>query len=266
MNEGGRWYDPRTGKSCHTLPKKDGTGNKNTTLREGKELGLYPSITTVLKVLAKPELDRWKQLQVATASLTLPRHDGETDEDFINRIIVDAFTQVDDAALLGSNIHQALEFHFQGRKYDPSLSVYVNAVDEWIKNNGITFLKHETRVFDHDLGVAGTFDALCLQNGEKIIGDFKSRKTKPGMPCKPWNTEPMQISAYASPLQAARGFNLFISTTEPGRCEGTFYDHSRLKKEHEAFRSVVALYRHINNFPHNPNLTDTQMFANLVTK
>lgn len=257
MNESSHWYNPKTGKSCHELPKKSGDGFKKTTLRDGKELGLFPSVTTVLKILDKPELKRWAYIQIATAALTIPHKEGESNEDFINRIIVDAFEQVDDAASLGTSVHAAVENYFQGLPWDQSLKPYIDSVQEWVTKHNVTFLAHESRSMNHELGVAGTYDALVEMDHVsgyrvKALVDFKTRKTKEGVPCKPWATEPMQLAAYCATEGVNFAMNVFISTTEQGRLETAFYDHSRLKAEYECFKHIVAVYRHMNNFPYTP--------------
>jgi hypothetical protein len=85
MNEGGHWYD-FSGKAVFEVPNKSKGGMRPTTLRDAKALQLLPSVTTVMKIMAAPELDRWKQQQVLMASLTLPRNPGESDEQYCSRI------------------------------------------------------------------------------------------------------------------------------------------------------------------------------------
>ena len=58
--DGGHWYYP-DGRSLHTVPKKDGTGERNTTKADARKLGLFPSVTAITKIVANPSLDRWKQ-------------------------------------------------------------------------------------------------------------------------------------------------------------------------------------------------------------
>jgi hypothetical protein len=48
----------------------------------------------------------------------------------------DAFKQVDDAADLGTRIHQALENHFQGIPYASDMEQYVAPVKQWVADNG----------------------------------------------------------------------------------------------------------------------------------
>jgi hypothetical protein len=246
MNEGGHWYDAQ-GNACHTIVGKNGKIRK-TTLRDARKEGWLPSVTTVMKVLASPELDRWKQQQVLLASLTLPRLDMESDEDYCSRILQDAFKQVDDAADLGTNIHKAMEDHFQGRPYDPAMESYIAPIKKWVVDNRVKFLRHELRLVSREVGYAGTTDALIEKDGVLHVMDLKSRKTRPDYEITPWAKEPMQIAAYSKIVGAPRGVNLYISTTEPGRIGEAWYDESTLDKEYEAFKHVVALWQHANKY------------------
>jgi hypothetical protein len=247
MKESGHYY-AADGTAVFEVPNKSKGGMRPTTLRDCKSLGLMPSVTTIMKVLASPELDRWKQQQVLLASLTLPRNSEESDEDYCSRIIEDAFRQVQDAADLGTNIHKALEQHFQGDFYDQAMEEYIAPVKKWAEHNRVKFLKHELRLVNKEIGYAGTTDALIEKDGVLYVLDFKSRKTKPDFDIKPWSKEPMQIAAYAKIVGAPRGVNVYISTTEPGRIGEAWYDEATLTSEYEAFTHVVALWQHANKY------------------
>jgi hypothetical protein len=251
IESAGHWYDIN-GEARHTILSAKGEP-RSTTLRDAKKFGWFPSVTTVMKVLAAPELDRWKQQQVLMASLTLSRFPNESDDDYCSRIVEDAFKQVEDAADLGTNIHKALENHFQGLTYAPDMEAYVAPVKKWVSENGIKFLKHELRLVNPEVGYAGTTDALIEKDGVLHVLDYKSRKTKPEYKITPWNKEPMQIAAYATIAGAKRGVNLYISTTEPGRIGEAWYDEDTINKEYEAFKSVCKLWQHINKYTPNNN-------------
>lgn len=249
MNESGHYYHPITGDACHTIIGKNGK-ERHTTLRDAKKFGWFPSVTTISKILSAPELDRWKQQQVLMASLTLPKIEDESEEEYCKRIMEDAFKQVDDAADLGTRIHAALENHFQGRPYDPELRLYVDTVNRWAIDNGVVFLDHEVRLVNREVGYAGTTDAKISVMDRDGTGtlDFKSRKSKPEYPMKPWAKEPMQIAAYRACHGTDFGVNVFVSTTEPGRVEATWYEADELDREYEAFKHVVSVWQHFNNF------------------
>lgn len=249
MLDSSHWYDIH-GDSHHTIIGKNGV-ERPTTLRDAKKLNLLPSVTTIFKCLAKPELDKWKQRQVLMASLTLSRREEEGDEEFCERIMDDAFKQVDDAADLGTRVHAALENHFQGMAYDPSLSSYVETVEKWVKDNQIQFLDHELRVVCPEVGFAGTTDAIIMvpPYGNRVgVLDFKTRKSRPQYAMTPWQTEPMQIAAYGYTQRATFGVNVFISTTEPGRIEDAWYEPDQMDQEFKAFRHVCKIWQHFNKY------------------
>lgn len=115
---------------------------KNYTLREARELKLLPSVTSVLSVIDKPELNNWRVEQAIKAALTLPRErqafddwivsvfpngfdgysitdlllragamppryvDGE--DSFAQRVLADAEAQANKAAEFGTRIHDAI--------------------------------------------------------------------------------------------------------------------------------------------------------------
>ena len=63
------WYFP-DGTPLHQVPRADGKGSRPTSLRDARKLGLFPSVTNVLSILAKPGLEAWKQEQAILAART----------------------------------------------------------------------------------------------------------------------------------------------------------------------------------------------------
>jgi hypothetical protein len=251
MKESGHWYD-RTGAACHTTKGANGN-SRATTLRDARKLNLLPSVTTIFGVLAKPQLDDWKHRQITAAALREPRFIDEAPDTYHGRIMEEAFKQVEDAADLGTAIHKAIENHFTGLVYDPSMEAYVVAVDAWKTQEGVEFLAHELRLVSLEHGYAGTTDAAMLSKRGRGILDFKSRKTKEGQPVTSYDTQPMQIAAYhmahyGQILDTDVGCNCYISTTEPGRVEAVWYDAAQLRAEWEAFKCAVKLWQHFKGY------------------
>ena len=88
------WYYP-DGTPLHEVPRADGKGTRPTSLRDARKLGLFPSVTNVLSILAKPGLEAWKQEQAILAALTLPRTENEPLDEFARRVVADVGSQVD---------------------------------------------------------------------------------------------------------------------------------------------------------------------------
>ena len=70
LSESGHWYKKDGSPAYTTLGK---TGERATTLRDARKLGLLPSTTGIIRQLSSAGLDLWKQQQVLLAALTLPR-------------------------------------------------------------------------------------------------------------------------------------------------------------------------------------------------
>ena len=216
-------------------------------------LNLYPSVTSKLSIISNWNLQQWQQREVARYAYFNQPRKLETDEAYIGRVMEGAFEQVGEAADLGTDIHEALELHFTGQIYDPQHEVYVNAVQEWVKKEGVTFTDHELRLVDPQEGYAGTTDAAFnCPKGYGIL-DFKSRKTKKGQKVTAHDSHPLQIAAYHHAkyneiLDDAIGCNLYISTTEPGRVEAVWYNSEELKDAWFAFRMASRVWEHMKGY------------------
>ncbi|MCP5524105.1 MAG: hypothetical protein H7A46_21415 [Verrucomicrobiales bacterium] len=248
----GHWYRA-DGTPLHRLPTADGSGERATTIRDAQRLGLFPSVTSILGVLAKPGLEKWKLNQVALATLRAPKQEQESEDYWCNRVRDAAFAQVEQAADRGTAIHAALELAMTGEPYDPELAVYIEPVLKWKAQTGIEIVERELRVVNHAHGFAGTADVL-FRYGQAGIGilDYKTRTTKPGEKVVAYDNQAMQLAAYAATywgeenIERVLAANVFISTTEPGRME--VVKHETLPRDWQAFKLVAALWRYIKGY------------------
>ena len=127
-SESGHWYD-EAGQTAYEVPYADPKkGMRATTIRDAKKLNLFPSVTTVMSIMDKPGLNRWKQMNMLESALTLPALEGESLDSYAKRVIEDAAETGRKAAQRGTDIHGSLERSFQDRFYDPEHIVYVDAV------------------------------------------------------------------------------------------------------------------------------------------
>ena len=79
-SESGHWYT-QEGEPMYTIIGANGK-ERNTTLRDAKTLGLVPSVTTIIGMIAKPSLENWKINQALNSALSLERFENESLEDF----------------------------------------------------------------------------------------------------------------------------------------------------------------------------------------
>jgi hypothetical protein len=201
------WYFP-DGTPLHEVPRADGKGSRPTSLRDARKLGLFPSVTNVLSILAKPGLDAWKQEQAILAALTLPRTEGETLDDFAKRVLVDMTSEVGRAADLGSAVHAAIEGYAQGRwlPEDKGVARLFEPARQWFDKEVTQVHSVEIATAHLEWGYAGRVDlvATLRSTGRPTVIDFKTQKTrrdKDGS-FKPiiHDTWPLQLEAYRMAL------------------------------------------------------------------
>ena len=139
---GGHWYTA-TGEPRHTMPLAKGDGERNTTLRDAKKHKLFPSVTSILGLFAKPGLDRWKQDQLLRIAYDNPRKMDETFERFADRCLLEHEKPVEEAADFGTRIHDAIEKYFEGFPVDDDLLEYVQPAFDWKQENQLRFIERE---------------------------------------------------------------------------------------------------------------------------
>lgn len=201
------WYFP-DGTPLHEVPRADGKGQRPTSLRDARKLGLFPSVTNVLSILAKPGLDAWKQEQAILAALTLPRTEGETLDDFAKRVLVDMTSEVGRAADLGSAVHAAIEGYAQGRwlPEDKGVARLFEPARQWFDKEVIAVHSVEIATAHLESGYAGRVDlvATLRSTGRPTVIDFKTQKTRRDKDgnFKPilHDTWPLQLEAYRMAL------------------------------------------------------------------
>lgn len=259
------WYS-LDGKPVHTQPTKDGDGQRATTLRDARKMMLLPSVTSIIGILDKPQLTRWKMREVAKAAIAIPGPQGEEPvERFADRAIEAAMSQVGEAADLGSRIHAAIENLMRGSAEEPSeeLKPYVKPVLDWMRQVGVKVTHSEIVLVNAVHGFAGRVDALFTWGdgfGKLGILDFKTKKTKEGEKVEAYDEHTLQLAAYAAThygaehLQHVVAANLFISSTEPGRLEVVKHDKAKLVAAYEAFTQMCAVWRFRKGYDPRPDV------------
>ena len=253
---GGHWYDEK-GKSMHTVPRKSG-GEKNTSLKDARDLGLFPSVTTILGGLfAKPGLEWWKQDQLLRIAHETPAKKGESFEAFADRCRVVQEKPTEDAASFGTRCHDAIEKFFEGEPIEDELLPYIKPAFDWKQENKLRFIERELALVNLEEGFAGTMDIAGLgEGGQKFVIDWKTRKTKPKVKITSYDFQVHQIAAYAATYwgsdavdaEQVFGANAVISSTEPGRFEVIKYSPAELKDAWAVFRSACQIWRSLKKY------------------
>jgi len=131
-----------------------------------EEKGLYlPSVTTVLSMVSKPGIDKWRK---------------RVGEEAADRKCLHASTR-------GTRLHTVHEYYLNNidvstlKEYQvPLIKLMFSGSRTKLDQHVDVIYQQETQMFSERLGVAGTVDLICEFDGELAVVDFKtSEKVKP---------------------------------------------------------------------------------------
>ena len=254
------WYQ-RDGVPLHSVTSAKGEP-RPTTLRDARKLGLLPSVTNILGVIAKPELTAWLQEQAVMAALTLPRIAGETEDAFARRVVADSQTTRDGAADFGTAFHHGAERVAKTLEVDwqhPAAAWLVHYRD-WYQANAFV-LRWTEKVLVHPEGCyAGTADLLIEHpvHGLTLV-DLKTMKfptargdSRPTNP-KPYKSWCYQLAAYRYALSPSLGFgatsgqpvkcmNLIVNSIEPSAPVEHVWSDGEMESGWRAFMAAYQLW------------------------
>jgi hypothetical protein len=242
--ESGHWYD-RAGNPAYTVIGKNGK-ERNTTLRDARTMDLLPSVTTVMRVAASPGLDRWKQEQVLMAALTLPKRDGETEGEWMSRIMEDSKETGRQAANRGTEIHGAIERHYRGLSFDSQYDKHVEGCVMAINSHFNDWEWEPEKSFACSLGFGGKVDMHT--NG--IVVDIKTKEFGPDDKIAGYDEHMMQLAAYRYGLEmpVARCANVFVSRSHPGLVHVVEWSQDDLNQGWEMFAALLRFWQIKNNY------------------
>lgn len=166
FDKGSHWYG------------RDGAPRHSADLRVARKELLYPSVTSLDKLVFKNEfLDNWKIEQVVLAAVQHPKQPHEDDETYSNRIYQLSLDKPRDAADFGTTIHDAIEKY--PAQPTSELLPWFSRYHDWHQSNILEVIASEKIVVDHDIGVAGKCDRIAiLKDGRTAVIDYKTQGIK----------------------------------------------------------------------------------------
>jgi hypothetical protein len=236
LSESGHWYK-KDGSPAYTTIGK--TGERATTLRDARKLGLLPSTTGVIRQLSSAGLDLWKQQQVLLAALTLPRLPDEPEADWLKRVMQDSRATGREAAERGTAIHAIIQSWFEG-VYMPEKPPYINTIVDTLNNAFGSQLWLSERSFGHPLGYGGKCDLMAKAG---FVVDFKTKDTDLDKVDVYFEHE-MQLAAYREGLgvPTARCAIVFVNGTTD-QVKLIEIEQDRLQKGWECFEHLLRVYQ-----------------------
>jgi len=236
-SESGHWYLP-DGSPAYRIIGKNGN-ERNSTFKDAREHGLLPSVTTIIGCASKGEgLQRWLQEQAILAALTLPRLEGESEEDWLSRVVADSKETAKQAAERGTQIHGVIEAFYEGI-YIPELPPYVRAVENAINEHFGSQLWISEKSFAYG-GFGGKCD-LVAKSG--FVVDFKTTE-KDLDKLDYFFDHQMQLSAYRMGFEMpkARCAIVYVNALQ-NKAKLVEIPEDDLRIGWECFTHLLAFYR-----------------------
>lgn len=139
-----------------------------------------PSVTTVLKMVAKPALVGWAARMAAQhACVNWPRLSGMPVRDRMLEISVAHEVYTQQKGEIGDTVHELIDAFMSGRPYpgwDKSIDPYVNSFLKFLTEHRPRFTENETTVWSRRYGYAGTLDFIAVIDGKTWLCDVKTGK------------------------------------------------------------------------------------------
>ena len=271
--ESSHWYD-RSGNSMHTVPKKSSkTGETRNIGRTAcRERVQMPAVAEALGIVANEGLVRWKMGQVAYAATQIARQDGDDDETFADRIVLNSMNYTREAADFGELMHSAIEDYLLTGHTPDQLDVRNDKVEEfwgpvreWLDANIESVVASEYTVVS-SVGYAGRVDLkvrlkgearmmVCAENDNAplcdglVILDFKTRNPALNGQLLSYDKELWQGSAYSAADPDTHRHNamipfcnLYIGSKEPGNLRFKAYSTEEMNNGTAFFGHALQMW------------------------
>ena len=242
-SESGHWYT-QEGEPMYTIIGVNGK-ERNTTLRDAKQLGLVPSVTTIIGMIAKPSLENWKIEQALKSAITLERLEEESFNAFLYRCKKDAKSIGLNAAKEGTKIHAIIEKGFLGHEDSKIYNDIKYLLDEHFP--GEQWIAEAS--FASKMGYGGKID---LYSKSGVFVDFKTKDNLEGKePSRlVYDEHGMQLSAYAQGcgFDKPQRVSIFVDRADTGLIACHIWDEESHDRHLQMFNSILTYWKFSKNY------------------
>ena len=246
-----------SGGSAHWYAH-DGTPQHKATLREARKQGLYPSVTSVLKLWPKPMLDSWKIERAISAAMTLQRGPEESDEEFAIRAFEHSKLEAKEAAAAGTELHDMMSVRATTGKWPTTVrwAKHQEAYEAFMQEYCAKLACSEECFVNHDHGYAGTIDLVAYdRDGRLALLDFKNQSVKPGKEPRFYPEYLMQMTAYRNMLGGDSGIekpdaiiSVVLNRDQPDQPALHEWPADEWNDAWDDFQACLALWMRVNSF------------------
>ena len=201
-SESCHWYD-ENGIAKHEVESADGKKMVKTTLTQAKKLGLYPSVTSIFKILDKHGVNEWKlDLLLKVIQETNNTGKGLSTYAFKKMLLEQSEEERTQGANEGTEIHKAVEKYLVGNIQSDSAKYQLisQRVQDIIASysEGICTTFCEQSFTNQIFGYAGCVDIISEGSEYTVVADLKTTTTKnyDSYLKKPYDEWIMQLAAY----------------------------------------------------------------------
>lgn len=218
------------------------------TLRQARELQLAPGQSTIRQVRARRQLQDWQEKQVLMSALTLPRNAGESDEQFVDRVLNDSREQARTTAAAGTAIHQRIDAFLGTSDWsDPHVAAVGAIITQHAPREA--WITEQTVVSPYGYGT--TCDAHA-RHGEGYVLDVKTKEPKPGKSVADealFDDHFLQLAATRQALQmpGARCGIVFVDRTKP-EAAIVWADEGELARAWNVFLGLLFVWQQDNDY------------------
>lgn len=251
--ESSHWYST-SGEALYEIENASKPGTmRGFTLTDARkaEPRPVPSVTTVMRVRANPDIQRYIREMDIAAAATEPHLPGDTTNAWVARVVASADEHAAAARQRGIDGHDMLAAWLRDGTLPPAeYGAYLPPFLEWMKAAGLDNWESEKIVVCNRYG--GRVD-FC-GDGELVpftVADAKFRGGKAGKPLPRYDDDAMQLAAYGRAIGRAhtRLVSLVFSTTEPGRLEAHELTAAEAERGWRMFEACLTLWSLANNYP-----------------
>ena len=168
----------------------------------------FPSVTTVLGVIAKPALIPWaRNAALDSVREALTKRAGGmawVTPEWVNEVIAEARRHPDraktEAADFGTQAHILIDAIIRGEKPEipPEMEPVTTSFELWQRDAGLEIHLSENMVYSTEYRYAGTMDAVASRGDSLVALDWKTGN-------QIYDEAKLQISAYAVALEQLSG-------------------------------------------------------------
>jgi hypothetical protein len=194
-----------------------------------------PSVSTVLSVIAKPNLVAWAR-RTALETVRELLEEGLSIEVALALAEVEPERQRDAAAQRGGLAHEAIACALTGKPYPPEWEPWVKAARSFLADYGLRLVAAEQVLVSKRYGFAGTCDLItCGADGVLTLVDWKTGGI--------WPEAALQLGAYAIALEEMTGRPVGEAYVVGLREKGYGEKRVFLPQAREGFLACLTLWR-----------------------